>query len=83
MAVDFSDDGSLVYVADATTLNAYNTRTGQTFKKLFMKNHEIEQLSHTHHKDAVLVATKKNNLILYWSIHENKIIKMFKGHTDT
>jgi len=31
----------------------------------------------------VLVATKKNNLILYWSIHENKIIKMFKGHTDT
>ena len=39
VAVDFSDDGSLLYVADANTLNAYNTRTGQSFKKLFMKNH--------------------------------------------
>ena len=41
VSVDFSDDGSLLYVADSTTLNVYNTRTGQTFKKLFMKNHEI------------------------------------------
>ncbi len=41
VAVDFSDDGSLLYVADCTTLNVYNTRTGQIFKKLFMKNHEI------------------------------------------
>ena len=82
VAVDFSDDGSLLYVADCSTLNVYNTRTGGIFKKLFMKNHQIEQLSHTHHKDAVLVATKKNNLILYWSIHDNKVIKMFKGHKE-
>jgi len=45
--------------------------------------HEIEQLSHTHNNSAVLVATKKNHLILYWSIHENRVIKCFKGHTDT
>jgi COMPASS component SWD2 len=31
----------------------------------------------------VLVATKKNHLVLYWSIHENRVIKMFKGHTDS
>lgn len=70
-------------MAEVNTLNAYVIRTGQNYKKLFMKNHEIEQLTHTHNNNAVLVATKKNNLILYWSIHENKIIKMFKGHTDT
>jgi len=48
-----------------------------------MKIHEIEQISHTHNSSVVLVATKKNHLVYYWSIHENRVIKMFKGHTDT
>lgn len=39
VSVDFSDDGSSLYVADSSTLNVYDTRTGQNFKKLFMKNH--------------------------------------------
>lgn len=47
-----------------------------------MKTHEIEQLTHTHNNMAVLVATVKSHLILYWSIHENKVIKLFKGHTN-
>jgi COMPASS component SWD2 len=83
VGIDFSNDGQLLYTADNTMLNIYATRTGQNYRKLYLKNHEIEQISHTHHESAVLVATKKSHLILYWSIHENKIIKMFKGHTDT
>ena len=54
--------------------------TGKLFRKLFLKNHEIVALTHTHNKHAVLVATHKNHLILYWSIHENKVIKIFRGH---
>lgn len=82
VGLDYSNDGEMLYVADAHTLSVYSTKTGQLFKRLFMKLHEIEQISHTHNNRAVLVATKKNNLVLYWSIHENKVIKMFKGHTD-
>lgn len=40
------------------------------------------KLCHTHNNYAVLVATKKEHEILYWSIHENAIVKVFKGHTD-
>lgn len=83
VGMDFSDDGQILYVADAMTLNVYLTGNAQSYRKLFLKIHEIEQVSHTHNNSAVLVATKKNHLILYWSIHENRVIKMFKGHTDS
>lgn len=83
VGMDFSDDGQILYVADAQTLNVYLTGNAQSYRKLFLKIHEIEQVSHTHNNSAVLVATKKNHLILYWSIHENRVIKMFKGHTDS
>jgi hypothetical protein len=39
VCIDFSDDGTLLYVADGNTLNAYLTRTGQNYRKLFLKNH--------------------------------------------
>lgn len=81
--MDFSDDGQILYVADAQTLNVYLTVNGQSYRKLSLKIHEIEQVCHTHNNSAVLVATKKNHLVLYWSIHENRVIKMFKGHTDS
>lgn len=83
VGLDFSDDGEILYVADSQTLNVFLTSTAQSYRKLFMKIHEIEQISHTHNNSAILVATKKNHLILYWSIHENRVIKMFKGHTDS
>jgi COMPASS component SWD2 len=83
VGMDFSDDGQILYVADAQTLNVYLTVNGQSYRKLSLKIHEIEQVCHTHNNSAVLVATKKNHLVLYWSIHENRVIKMFKGHTDS
>lgn len=69
VGLDFSNDGEILYVADSQTLNVFLTANAQSYRKLFMKTHEIEQLSHTHNNSAVLVATKKNHLVLYWSIH--------------
>ena len=48
-----------------------------------MKNHEIELISHTHNNKAVLVASKKGHSIFYWSIHDNRVMKIFEGHKDT
>lgn len=39
VGLDFSDDGELLYSADATTLIVYNTQDGKLFRKLYMKNH--------------------------------------------
>lgn len=39
--MDFSDDGQILYVADCQTLNVYLTSTAQSYRKLFMKIHEI------------------------------------------
>ena len=44
----------------------------------------------THNNEAVLCATKKESRlfflfldqILYWSLHENEVIKIFTGHND-
>ena len=41
VGMDFSNDGTLLYSADATTLNIFDTHKGKINKKLFMKNHEI------------------------------------------
>lgn len=72
-----------MYSADSTTLNVFETQEGNMYRQLYMKTHEIEQLTHTHHNSAVLVASKKGHMIFYWSIHENKIIRQFQGHKDT
>jgi hypothetical protein len=32
---------------------------------------------------AVLVATKKGHSIFYWSLHDNRVMKVFEGHKDT
>lgn len=83
VGLDFSNDGMLMYSADSTTLNVFQTQEGKLYRKLYMKNHEIELLTHTHHNLAILVATKKGHNILYWSIHDNKVMKCFQGHKDT
>jgi sugar lactone lactonase YvrE len=41
VGMDFSDDGQILYVADSQTLNVYITATAQSYRRLFMKNHEI------------------------------------------
>ena len=44
---------------------------------------EIELVKFTHHNTAVLCATKKEPYeILYWSLHENEVIRKFLGHTN-
>ena len=41
VGIDFSNDGQLLYIADHQTLNVILTSNGQSYRKLYMKNHEI------------------------------------------
>lgn len=80
--IDFSDDGSRVISCDDQVLNVYDTENGKKIKTLYNKVKEIDLVKFTHNNEAILCATKKDNLILYWSIHDNEVVKIFKGHTD-
>lgn len=82
ICLEFSMDGSRLYSCDETTVNIYDTTSAKKIKTVFLKTLEIVRLYPTHNNDAILVATKKDNIVLYWSIHENAIIKLFRGHTD-
>lgn len=58
-----------MYSCDETTVNIYDTNSSKKIKTVFLKTLEILRLYPTHNNDAILVATKKDNLILYWSTH--------------
>ncbi|KRX07764.1 WD40-repeat-containing domain [Pseudocohnilembus persalinus] len=82
-SMDFSSDGKKLVTCDDISLNLYDVEHGRKTKTLFLKSKEIECVKFTHHNEAVLCATKKDHQILYWSLHENQIIKQFTGHTDS
>ena len=82
ICLEFSMDGTRLYSCDETMINIYETHSAKKIKTIFLKSLEIVRLCPTHNNDAILVATKKDNIVLYWSIHENAVIKIFKGHTD-
>lgn len=41
VGLEFSNDGEILYVADSQTLNVFLTANAQSYRKLFMKTHEI------------------------------------------
>ena len=41
VGLDFSNDGSLMYSADSTSLNVFETQEGNIYRRLYMKTHEI------------------------------------------
>ncbi|KAM3138581.1 hypothetical protein pb186bvf_009333 [Paramecium bursaria] len=82
-AIDFSQDGQYLVSCDDQVLNIYDVQNGKKVRTLYNKIKEIDLVKFTHHISAVLCATKKEPYeILYWSLHENAIIKKFVGHTD-
>jgi len=82
-SLDFSDDGLWLVSCDDFSLNIYDVLQGKRIKTLYNKVSRIDLVKFTHNKHAVLCATKVDNKILYWSIFENEIIKVFQGHDDT
>jgi len=81
-SIDFSDDGLWLVTSDDFALNIYDVLQGKRIKTLYNKVSKIDLVKFTHNKNAVLCATKVDNKILYWSVFENEIIKMFQGHDN-
>lgn len=81
-SVDFSDDGNFLVTADDVSIHLFDVKSAKKLKTLHNQIDKIALVRFTHNPTAVICATKKDHKILYWSIHENEIIRVYEGHKD-
>ncbi len=82
----FHPDGELFIAASsARTLTLYNALTGTQLKTLNVKKSGAGVVQFTHHPNAVLSAGTDEawgDAIRYLSLHDNRDLRYFRGHTD-
>jgi COMPASS component SWD2 len=85
-SLSFHQDGGLLIAAtQARTLNLYNCVTGALVKTLNVKKSGAGVVKFTHHANAVLASGTDDtweDAVRYLSLHDNRDLRYFKGHTD-
>src|SRR5665811_50985 len=82
--IDFSRDGKLVMTsAYDDQIILYNCESGTHKRTCFSKKYGVNLATFTHNPTSILYAsTKLSNDLRYLSIHDNKYIRYFSGHTE-
>jgi COMPASS component SWD2 len=82
-SLDFSRDGSILCCAgDDESIRLYNSDNGTESGKLFSKKYGVDLIHFTHAANtAIHGSTKVDDTIRYLSLHDNKYIRYFPGHT--
>jgi len=82
-SMDFSTDGStLISSSDDDSIVLYNCLEGVKGKQTFSKKYGVDLIRLTHAANtAVHASTKVDDTIRYLSLHDNKYIRYFPGHT--
>ncbi|EGR33180.1 WD domain protein [Ichthyophthirius multifiliis] len=80
--MDISKCGEYLITCDGEQIILYNLHSGEQQKKLYHKESQLDLVRFTHNSDAIICATQKDHSIIYWSLHDNEIVKKFTGHTD-
>ncbi|CAB9500501.1 WD repeat-containing protein 82 [Seminavis robusta] len=97
VSMSYQEDGSRLFVASESdnTLRVIDCLTGKPSEAVAVPlrcdRERLHFVTTTHHPNCVLFAGKgsptqplgQRNAINYWSIHDNKILRKFRGHTDT
>ncbi|KAL4472618.1 hypothetical protein ABPG74_018567 [Tetrahymena malaccensis] len=81
-SMDISKCGEYLVTCDGEQIIEYNLLNGEQIKKLYHKESQLDLVRFTHNSEAILCVTQKNFTIIYWSLHDNEIVKKFIGHTD-
>lgn len=89
-SLSFHGDGVHLFAASEADSKVYliNTQTGTCDQPAFRCEREgVSLVSSTHHDQCVLIGGGKgsanHNAIHYWSLYDNKILRKFRGHSDT
>ncbi|KAI9454541.1 WD40-repeat-containing domain protein [Lactarius psammicola] len=86
--LSFDDRGDqLITAAEDETFRLYNCKTGKQpldlRKTLHSKKYGVDLPRFTHKNTAIIYAsTKEDDTIRYHSLHDNKYLQYFKGHTQ-
>ncbi|KAG5732110.1 WD repeat-containing protein 82 [Termitomyces sp. T112] len=81
--IDFDDRGDYILTAaEDEQFRVYNCKSGKYMKSLYSKKYGVDLPRFTHRNTAILHAsTKEDDTIRYHSLHDNKYLQYFKGHT--
>ncbi|CAO1634707.1 unnamed protein product [Parajaminaea phylloscopi] len=83
-SLDFDDRGEMcVTSSDDETIQLFNVKTGKHAKTLNSKKYGVDLVRFTHKSSTVIYAsTKADDTIRYHSLHDNRYIQYFRGHTS-
>lgn len=84
-SIDFSQDGkTLITSSDDDTIIVYDCQTGTKSRDIMSKKYGVDLIHNTHASNtAIHTSTKENHIIRYLSLHDNKYLRYFIGHTET
>ncbi|MFH4976743.1 hypothetical protein AB6A40_003452 [Gnathostoma spinigerum] len=82
-SLDFSDDGlHMISSSDDDSVVMYDCQTGQKSRSVNSKKYGVDLIQFAHlTTSAIHCSTKVDDVIRYLSLHDNKYIRYFPGHT--
>jgi COMPASS component SWD2 len=84
-AIDFYQSGEyLVTSSDDESVILYDVNAGKKHKALLSKKYGVDLIRFAHNPQSVICASKNGweESLRYWSLHDNRYIRYFKGHRD-
>ncbi|KAH9966254.1 WD40-repeat-containing domain protein [Lactifluus volemus] len=73
----------IITAAEDETFRLYNCKTGKLTKTLHSKKYGVDLPRFTHKNTAIIYAsTKEDDTVRYHSLHDNKYLQYFRGHTQ-
>ena len=83
-SIDISPDGAQVVASsEDEALRLYDAEdSGALLKTLFAKKYGVSLVRFAHAPGTVVCASRNNwdNCLRYWSLHDNRYLRYFKGH---
>lgn len=82
-SIDFTFDGNtLITSSDDESINLYDCQKGLHMRTLHSKKYGVDLIRYTHAPNtAIHSSTKLDDSLRYLSLHDNKYIRYFNGHT--
>ncbi|XP_063713618.1 WD repeat-containing protein 82-B-like [Symsagittifera roscoffensis] len=82
-SIDFSEDGTtLISSSDDDSIQIYDVVKGVPGKTLFSKKYGVDIIRYTHQANCVIYSSNKiDDTLRYLSVHDNKYIRYFAGHS--
>ncbi|XP_071960836.1 WD repeat-containing protein 82-like [Antedon mediterranea] len=82
-SVDFSHNGeTLISSSDDDSIVIYDCLEGKPKKTLYSKKYGVDLIRFTHAQNTCIYSSNKiDDTIRYLSLHDNKFIRYFPGHT--